>query len=340
MNQPDDSEYEIQEPKYFEPNKREPKQIEPLATSHFEDEYSLEDTEADRGKPPSWATRAIGLLLATLILNGPVSYFLSSGWIFWISNLPTYLYKLVPFVLFVCTGLFVCQYGAIWLWLKLHLSDWLLRAVLSSLIVAAVTLSGTINLLLSIASGPFRSGNPWPEVMLLSCIFLPWAGAYYWMHSRLLGLLLKRTDLTLEFGLQGSNQYTIRRLLGWMMVFAIVSLVLKYLAASGMSMDLGFIALSAMWTVLSAFFSALIIYTQVASRFALERRKFHWYWWILVVIAPPVYLGCAWSFTRVLTQTLASGQPLLSDLPYAYLLELGFVLGTWIQLSLIPKRGF
>ncbi|MCE2809149.1 MAG: hypothetical protein LW850_01980 [Planctomycetaceae bacterium] len=336
MNQPDDSEYEIQEPKYFEPNKREPKQIEPLATSHFEDEYSLEETEADRGKPQSWATRAIGLLLATLTLNGIVSSYLFSGWIF---NLPTYLYELNSFLSFVCPGLFVCQYGAIWVWLKLYRSGWLLRAVLSSSIVAAVTLSGTINLLFSIVSGPFRSGNPWPEVMLLSCIFLPWAGAYYWMHSRLLGLLLKRTDLTLEFGLQGSNQYTIRRLLGWMMVFAIVSMVLKYLTASGMSMDLGFIAICAMWTVLSAFFSALIIYTQFASRFALERRKFHWYWWILVVISPPVYLGCALSFTRVLTPTLPSVEP-LSDLAYTYLMDLGFAFGTWIQLSLIPKRGF
>lgn len=336
MNQPDDSEYEIQEPKYFEPNKREPKQIEPLATSHFEDEYSLEETEADRGKPQSWATRAIGLLLATLTLNGIVSSYLFSGWIF---NLPTYLYELNSFLSFVCTGLFVCQYGAIWVWLKLYRSGWLLRAVLSSSIVAAVTLSGTINLLFSIVSGPFRSGNPWPEVMLLSCIFLPWAGAYYWMHSRLLGLLLKRTDLTLEFGLQGSNQYTIRRLLGWMMVFAIVSMVLKYLTASGMSMDLGFIAICAMWTVLSAFFSALIIYTQFASRFALERRKFHWYWWILVVIAPPIYVGCALSFERFLTPTLPSGDP-LSDLAYTYLVELGFVVGTWIQLKLIPKRGF
>ncbi|MFM7928972.1 MAG: hypothetical protein ACKO9Q_14800, partial [Pirellula sp.] len=181
--------------------------------------------------------------------------------------------------------------------------------------------------------------NPWPDVMLLSCIFLPWAGAYYWMHSRLLGLLLKRTDLTLEFGLQRSNQYSILGLLGWMMVFAIVSLVLKYLAVSGMSTDLGFIALSAMWTVLSAFFSALIIYTQVASRFALERRKFHWYWWILVVIAPPIYLGCAVSFIRVLTPTSPSGG-ILGGLPYAYLVELGFVVGTWVQLSLIPKRGF
>jgi hypothetical protein len=340
MNQPDDSEYEIQDSKQIEPKRIEPKQIESVANPPIEDEYSLQDTGAYPGKPWSWATRSIGLLLATLILNGLVSYFLSSGWIFWIFNYPSYLVTLVSFGSFVCAGLFVCQYGAIWLWLKLHLSDWLLRAVLSSLIVAAVTLSGTINLLFSIVSGPFRSGNPWPEVMLLSCIFLPWAGAYYWMHSRLLGLLLKRTDLTLEFGLQGSNQYSILGLLGWMMVFAIVSLVLKYLAASGMSMDLGFIALCAMWTVLSAFFSALIIYTQFASRFALERRKFHGYWWILVVIAPPVYLGCALSFARVLTPTLASGQPLLSDLPYVYLLELGFVLGTWIQLSLIPKRGF
>ncbi len=336
MNQPDDSEYEIQEPKYFEPNKREPKQIEPLATSHFEDEYSLEKTEADRGKPQSWATRAIGLLLATLTLNGIVSSYLFSGWIF---NLPTYLYELDSFLSFVCPGLFVCQYGAIWVWLKLYRSGWLLRAVLSSSIVVAVTLSGTINLLFSIVSGPFRSGNPWPDVMLLSCIFLPWAGAYYWMHSRLLGLLLKRTDLTLEFGLQGSNQYSILGLLGWMMVFAIVSLVLKYLAASGMSMDLGFIALCAMWTVLSAFFSALIIYTQFASRFALERRKFHWYWWILVVIAPPIYVGCALSFERFLTPTLPSGDP-LSDLAYTYLVELGFVVGTWIQLKLIPERGF
>ncbi|MFO0410687.1 MAG: hypothetical protein ACK50R_03520 [Planctomycetota bacterium] len=139
--------------------------------------------------------------------------------------------------------------------------------------------------------------------------------------------------------MQGSNQYSILGLLGWMMVFAIVSMVLKYLAASGMRMDLGFIALYAMWTVLSAFFSALIIYTQFASRFALERRKFHWYWWILVVIAPPVYLGCALSFTRVLTPTLPSVEP-LSDLAYTYLMELGFAFGTWIQLSLIPRRGF
>lgn len=336
MNQPDDTEYEIQEPKQLEPKQSEPKRIEPLANPPIEDEYSLEETEADRGKPQSWATRAIGLLLATLILNGIVSSYLFSGWIF---NLPTYFYELDSFLSFVCTGLFVCQYGAIWVWLKHYRSGWLLRAVLSSMIVAAVTLSGTINLLFSIVSGPFRSGNPWPDVMLLSCIFLPWAGAYYWMHSRLLGLLLKRTDLTFEFGLQGSNQYSILGLLGWMMVFAIVSLVLKYLAASGMSMDLGFIALCAMWTVLSAFFSALIIYTQFASRFALERRKFHWYWWILVVIAPPIYVGCALSFERFLTPALPSGDP-LSDLASAYLVELGFAFGTWIQLSLIPKRGF
>ena len=138
MNQPDDTEYEIQEPKQLEPKQSEPKRIEPLANPPIEDEYSLEETEADRGKPQSWATRAIGLLLATLILNGIVSSYLFSGWIF---NLPTYFYELDSFLSFVCTGLFVCQYGAIWVWLKHYRSGWLLRAVLSSMIVAAVTLS-------------------------------------------------------------------------------------------------------------------------------------------------------------------------------------------------------
>jgi len=176
MNQPEDWEYEIQEPKQIEPKRIEPKQIESVANPPIEDEYSLQDTGAYRGQPWSCATRAIGLLLATLILNGLVSYFLAFGWIF---NLPSYSNALVRSASFVCAGLFVCQYSAIWLWLELYRSTWLIRAVVGSLIVAAVTLSGTINLLFSIVSGPFRSGNPWPDVMLLSCIFLPWAGAYY-----------------------------------------------------------------------------------------------------------------------------------------------------------------
>ena len=339
MNQPEDWEYEIQEPKRLEPKRIEPKQIEPVANPPIEDEYSLQDTGAYRGKPWSWATRAIGLLLATLILNGLVSYFLAFGWIF---ILPSYSNALVRFVSFVCAGLFVCQYSAIWLWLELYRSTWLIRAVVGSLIVAAVSLSGTINFILILVfpvfPGPI-SGNPWPEVITLSCLILFWAGSYYWTHTRMLGFLLKRTNLSIELGTQSNSQYLIRRLLGWMTVFAIAGLVLKYLSVNRMGMNFNYVAFAAISLGMVAFFWALIIYTQFTSRFASNRRRFLWCWWIWVIIAPPIYIGCRETLQKTFQQPYTSGE-LLSDLPYVYLVELGFVVGTWIQLKLIPKRGF
>lgn len=336
MNQPEDWEYEIQEPKQIEPKRIEPKQIESVANPPIEDEYSLQDTGAYPGKPQSWVTRAIGLLLATLTLNGLVSYLLFSGWIF---NFPVYWYKLVSFASPVCIGLFLCQYGAIWLRLKLHLSDWLLRAVLGSLIITAVTMPVMINVAVRVFSIGRVAGNSWTDVITWSSLILLWAGSYYWTHTRILGLLLKRTDLIIELAWQGNSQYSIRRLLGWMTVFAIASLVLKYLSVNGMSMNVNSVAFSATCLGMVAFFSALVFYPQFASRFALERRKFHWFWWIWVIIAPPIYLGCIESLAKIFQIPFASGG-ILNELPHAYLLELGFVLGTWIQLKLIPKRGF
>ena len=62
MNQPDPSEYEIQDPKG----------VRPQDPSTIEDPYSIEDARMDRSKPGSWSTRAMAVILTALVFNEDV----------------------------------------------------------------------------------------------------------------------------------------------------------------------------------------------------------------------------------------------------------------------------
>jgi hypothetical protein len=333
MNQPDPSEYEIQDPKG----------VRPQDPSTIEDPYSIEDARMDRSKPGSWSTRAIAVMLSVLIFNVLTSFILNSSY-FGLGILMGF----GPFEFFVISslgiflGCLLCQYTAVWIWMQLFISNWRARIYLGGLLIAAITLSGTLQYQLNFFSGSGAISAPWYNVTVLSLMLVIVATVFYWFQGWFLGLFLKRTHLTVELQLQipneYSNQYTILRIFGVMLVVGIASLLLKYLAVIGSNLNVRSIAMSVLWIFCSAFWTALIVYLQFASRFALVPQKFRWRWWLAVIIAPLLYPLSFVLLSKAIDPTFPTSE-IFAAIPFIYVMEFGFVIATRIQLWLIPREA-
>jgi hypothetical protein len=168
------------------------------------------------------------------------------------------------------------------------------------------------------------------------------ATLFYWFQGWFLGLFLKRTNLTVELQVKHSNeysnQYTIQRIFGVMLVVGIASLLLKYLATIGNSPNLRNIAMSVLWIFCTAFWTALIVYLQFASRFALVPQKFRWRWWLVVILAPLLYPLSLVLLSKAIDPAFPPSE-IFAAIPFIYVVEFGFVIATRIQLWLIPREA-
>ncbi|MFN5392720.1 MAG: hypothetical protein ACK5EO_02370, partial [Planctomycetota bacterium] len=216
MNQPDPSEYEIQDPKG----------VRPQDPSTLEDPYSIEDARMDRSKPGSWSTRAMAVMLTALIFNVLISFILVSGVIGAGALIFGPLELLAISSLGIFLGCLLCQYSAVWIWMQLFISNWLARIYLGGLLIGAITLSGTLQYQFDFF-GLGAISPPWEILTVLSSYFVMAATLFYWFQGWFLGLFLKRTNLTVELQVKHSNeysnQYTIQRIFGVMLVVGIAS---------------------------------------------------------------------------------------------------------------------
>jgi len=331
MNQPDPSEYEIQDPK----------RVRPQALPTLEDPYSIEDARMDRSKQGSWSTRAMAVMLTALIFNVLISFILVSG-VFGAGALifgPLELLAISSLGIFL--GCLLCQYSAVWIWMQLFISNWLARIYLGGLLIGAITLSGTLQFQFDFF-GLGAISPPWEILTVLSSYFVMAATLFYWIQGWFLGLFLKRTNLTVELQVKHSNeysnQYTIQRIFGVMLVVGIASLLLKYLATIGNSPNLRNIAMSVLWIFCTAFWTALIVYLQFASRFALVPQKFRWRWWLVVILAPLLYPLSLVLLSKAIDPAFPPSE-IFAAIPFIYVVEFGFVIATRIQLWLIPREA-
>jgi hypothetical protein len=240
----------------------------------------------------------------------------------------------------VSFGWVLCQYSAIWVWMRHYFPEVRLRVLVGTLLICAVTLSVAIPYLVYFyfIVPFFRPSNPWQALGLSSLLLLLLASFFYWVHSATLTFLLSRTNLKVDLGLRTDRQYSIRRLLGWMIVVAIASLLVKYLVVRGSMPSAKEFGTWVFWTSWTAFWTGLLTYTHFASRFALASAAFRSFWWMLIVLAPLAYAGIGVAISEL---TFPSGAPWsFIGLLFVYLVELGFVFGTWIYFKLIPKTSF
>jgi hypothetical protein len=333
MNQPDPSEYEIQDPKG----------VRPQDPSTLEDPYSIEDARMDRSKPGPWSTRAMAVMLTALVFNVLISVILFFG-VFGAGALMGFgtLELLAISSLGIFLGCLLCQYSAVWIWMQLFISNWLARIYLGGLLIGAITLSGTLQYQFNLLSGFGAISAPWYSVTVLSLMLVMAATLFYWFQGWFLGLFLKRTNLTVELQVKHSNeysnQYTILRIFGVMLVVGIASLLLKYLATIGNSPNLRNIAMSVLWIFCTAFWTALIVYLQFASRFALVPQKFRWRWWLVVILAPLLYPLSLVLLSKAIDPAFPPSE-IFAAIPFIYVVEFGFVIATRIQLWLIPREA-
>lgn len=333
MNNPDPSEYEIQDPK----------RVRPQALPTLEDPYSIEDARMDRSKPGPWSTRAMAVILTALVFNVLISFILVSDVIGAGALMgfgPLELLAISSLGIFL--GCLLCQYSAVWIWMQLFISNWLARIYLGGLLIGAITLSGTLQYQFNLLYGFGAISPPWEILTVLSSYFVMVATLFYWIQGWFLGLFLKRTNLTVELQVKHSNeysnQYTIQRIFGVMLVVGIASLLLKYLATIGNSPNLRNIAMSVLWIFCTAFWTALIVYLQFASRFALVPQKFRWRWWLVVILAPLLYPLSLVLLSKAIDPAFPPSE-IFAAIPFIYVVEFGFVIATRIQLWLIPREA-
>jgi hypothetical protein len=225
--------------------------------------------------------------------------------------------------------------------MQLFISNWLARIYLGGLLIGAITLSGTLQFQFNLF-GLGAISPPWEILTVLSSYFVMAATLFYWIQGWFLGLFLKRTNLTVELQVKHSNeysnQYTIQRIFGVMLVVGIASLLLKYLATIGNSPNLRNIAMSVLWIFCTAFWTALIVYLQFASRFALVPQKFRWRWWLVVILAPLLYPLSLVLLSKAIDPAFPPSE-IFAAIPFIYVVEFGFVIATRIQLWLIPREA-
>jgi hypothetical protein len=321
MNNPDPSEYEVQDPK----------RVRPQALPTLEDPYSIEDARMDRSKQGSWSTRATALIVTALIFNVLNGFILISDFVRFgpLSSIANGCFG-------IFLGLLICQYSAVWIWMQLYIPERLARIILAGFLTSAITFSGTLGYLIRLFYGWAVIGAPWYRFAAMSVMFLIAAIVFYWLHSWFLGLFLKRTDLNVEFQFNRSNRYSIPRILGFLLVIEIVSYLFKYLVANGLSPSLSNLAVDFSWIFCTAFWTALIVYLQLASRFALVPQKFRWRWWLAVILAPVLFLLSVEFLSKIMDPTYPQ-LGFLAAIPLIYFVEFGLVIGTWIQLRMIPR---
>ncbi|MFM8263064.1 MAG: hypothetical protein ACKN9S_12365 [Pirellula sp.] len=111
---------------------------------------------------------------------------------------------------------------------------------------------------------------------------------------------------------------------------------MKYLVVSGVTPNTRELGTWLFWTLWTALSTGVLTYVHFASRFALDSIAFGKFWWGLVIIGPLAYAGIGVAVSRL----IVSSPPIsaLAGIPFIYLVELGFVLGTWIYLRLIPWK--
>jgi hypothetical protein len=280
-------------------------------------------------------------LLTALIFNVLISFILVSG-VFGAGALifgPLELLAISSLGIFL--GCLLCQYSAVWIWMQLFISNWLARIYLGGLLIGAITLSGTLQFQFNLF-GLGAISPPWEILTVLSSYFVMAATLFYWFQGWFLGLFLKRTNLTVELQVKHSNeysnQYTIQRIFGVMLVVGIASLLLKYLATIGNSPNLRNDAMSVLWIFCTAFWTALIVYLQFASRFALVPQKFRWRWWLVVILAPLLYPLSLVLLSKAIDPAFPPSE-IFAAIPFIYVVEFGFVIATRIQLWLIPREA-
>jgi hypothetical protein len=283
----------------------------------------------------------MAVMLTALIFNVLISFILVSG-VFGAGALifgPLELLAISSLGIFL--GCLLCQYSAVWIWMQLFISNWLARIYLGGLLIGAITLSGTLQFQFDFF-GLGAISPPWEILTVLSSYFVMAATLFYWIQGWFLGLFLKRTNLTVELQVKHSNeysnQYTIQRIFGVMLVVGIASLLLKYLATIGNSPNLRNIAMSVLWIFCTAFWTALIVYLQFASRFALVPQKFRWRWWLVVILAPLLYPLSLVLLSKAIDPAFPPSE-IFAAIPFIYVVEFGFVIATRIQLWLIPREA-
>jgi hypothetical protein len=283
----------------------------------------------------------MAVMLTALIFNVLISFILVSG-VFGAGALifgPLELLAISSLGIFL--GCLLCQYSAVWIWMQLFISNWLARIYLGGLLIGAITLSGTLQYQFNLF-GLGAISPPWEILTVLSSYFVMAATLFYWIQGWFLGLFLKRTNLTVELQVKHSNeysnQYTIQRIFGVMLVVGIASLLLKYLATIGNSPNLRNDAMSVLWIFCTAFWTALIVYLQFASRFALVPQKFRWRWWLVVILAPLLYPLSLVLLSKAIDPAFPPSE-IFAAIPFIYVVEFGFVIATRIQLWLIPREA-